>query len=1300
MTLKYFNVKNGLVTGNITLDASNSNVSGNYFIGNISVTSKANLGANANVTITGGSSGQLLATDGSGNLYWAAPAGGGGIGGSNTYVQFNDSGTYGGNANFTFDKSTGVVSASHFSGEAGNLSNIQAANISGAISYATTANSVAGANVTGAVAYATTANSVAGANVSGAVAYATTANSVAGANVSGEVSFAATANSVAGANVSGAVGLATYATTANSVAGANVSGAVAYATTANSVAGANVSGQVANALVAGTVYTAAQPNITSVGTLTSLDVSGGLTVGGNLTVNGTLTSINSTIVEIDDLALVLANDASTGTQANGAGIIINGASANMLYISSTNSFTFSHKISADGGLLSNITGANVTGFVANANVANTAYAVAGANVTGQVGNALVASTVYTAAQPNITSVGTLTDLAVSGISNLGPAGNVIISGGTSGQFLKTDGTGNLTWASASAGSAATITYTPAFKGALLFAAANTAMSAATWTKVSFTTVSYDTTGGALTGTASRFTIPAGVSKIKLKGQVTGSSATDQFITVFYKNGAGIGAATTVDIDSSGQDSSPSFSAVLPVAQSDYFELWAYSTLARDALNVAATWFSIEIVEGSILNTTVSTTIGMSTLSDVDVSTSSPANGQALIWSSASSKWIPSNASNLTSVGTLSNLAVTGNITSGNANLGNLVTANFFSGNGSALTAIAGANVSGAVSFATTANAVAGANVSGQVGNALVAGTVYTAAQPNITSVGTLTSLEVTGNISSGNANLGNLVTANFFSGNGHYLTDILGTQISGEVAYANKANSVAGANVTGQVSNALVAGTVYASAQPNITSTGTLTSVTVSGTSTLGDVGNVKITGGTTGQYLQTDGTGNLSWSTVTSSGGVAGSNTQVIFNDAGAYAGNAGFTFDKANTKLIANNFAVTSTANLGAVGNVIITGGSTGQVLKTDGSGGLSWGTAAGSESTVTSVDNFTGDGTTTDFTLSVTPANKNQTLVNYNGAMQLKAAYSLSGAVITFSEAPANGSLIEVITQMGVTTGAGNLTVRTFSGTGSQTDFSVSSGVNATNILVTENGVLQVPTTDYTVSSGTLSFVVAPASGVNIQVRELGTSISTITPAGSDTQVLFNDAGSFGNSASFTFNKTSKTLTTGSILPATDLTYSLGNSTRRWSNLYLAGNTIHLGNATISVDDTTGAVMMTPAPTVANPSPVAQTVTAPRYVTMVTTGSITTPKVGTSRYYPPANISISSVTASLSTPATDDFVFVITKNGTTVDTYTMSSGTYKLTPTSVTLSVTTTDYLMVNITSGTGASDLRMDLAYTFT
>ncbi len=101
---------------------------------------------------------------------------------------------------------------------------------------------------------------------------------------------------------------------------------------------------------------------------------------------------------------------------------------------------------------------------------------------------------------------------------------------------------------------------------------------------------------------------------------------------------------------------------------------------------------------------------------------------------------------------MSSLTVTANITSGNANLGNLATASYFSGNGIFIYNIAGANVSGNVTsavqshYANIANSVAGANVSGQVGNALVAGTIYTNAQPNITSVGILTGLTSNGTL--------------------------------------------------------------------------------------------------------------------------------------------------------------------------------------------------------------------------------------------------------------------------------------------------------------------------------------------------------------------------------------------------------------------------------------------------------------------------------------------------------------------------------------------------------------------------
>ena len=198
---------------------------------------------------------------------------------------------------------------------------------------------------------------------------------------------------------------------------------------------------------------------------------------------------------------------------------------------------------------------------------------------------------------------------------------------------------------------------------------------------------------------------------------------------------------------------------------------------------------------------------------------------------------------------------------------NTLTVDKIVANGAGLTSIAGANVTGFVpnaNIANTAYSVGGGNVSGQVGNALIAGTVYTNAQPNITSVGTLSSLTVTGNISSGNANLGNLATANFFTGNGSLLTAITGANVTGVVANANYATysgtaySVDGSNVVGQVGNALVAGTVYSSSQPNITSVGTLGNLTVgNATSNVvlkdGNVtatGNLNVTGNISAGYI------------------------------------------------------------------------------------------------------------------------------------------------------------------------------------------------------------------------------------------------------------------------------------------------------------------------------------------------------------------------------------------------------------------------------------------------------------------
>ena len=65
------------------------------------------------------------------------------------------------------------------------------------------------------------------------------------------------------------------------------------------------------------------------------------------------------------------------------------------------------------------------------------------------------------------------------------------------------------------------------------------------------------------------------------------------------------------------------------------------------------------------------------------------------------------------------------------------------------------------------------------------------------------------------------------------------------------------------------------------------------------------------------------------------------------------------------------------------------------------------------------------------------------------------------------------------------------RKYTGDGSTTGFTVTSGQSTASVIVTENGVVQQPTDDYAVSSTTLTFTTAPASGVVINIREVSTS-----------------------------------------------------------------------------------------------------------------------------------------------------------------------------------------------------------------
>lgn len=120
----------------------------------------------------------------------------------------------------------------------------------------------------------------------------------------------------------------------------------------------------------------------------------------------------------------------------------------------------------------------------------------------------------------------------------------------------------------------------------------------------------------------------------------------------------------------------------------------------------------------------------------------------------------------------------------------------------------------------------------------------------------------------------------------------------------------------------------------------------------------------------------------------------------------------------------------------------------------------------------DTFSGNGSSTAFTLTVAPANTSSILVAVTGVLQSPDTYSVSGTTLTFSAAPPSGtSNISVrylgIPASGVTTTAYR-TVTNFTATAGQTSFSVPS-YTVGYIDVYRNGVRLV-STDYTATTGT--------------------------------------------------------------------------------------------------------------------------------------------------------------------------------------------------------------------------------------
>jgi hypothetical protein len=221
--------------------------------------------------------------------------------------------------------------------------------------------------------------------------------------------------------------------------------------------------------------------------------------------------------------------------------------------------------------------------------------------------------------------------------------------------------------------------------------------------------------------------------------------------------------------------------------------------------------------------------------------------------------------------TVTNLSVTGNLNAGDINVSSIA-------NGTSNVDIIGASGNVTTSVAGTANVL----------------------------VVTATGAIVTGTLSSsGNANVGNLGTTGIFS-----------TTLS----TSGNAN-IGNLGVTGTITTTTISGDLLTGAQPNITSTGTLTSLSVSGNANTGNLGTTGVFS-TTVSASGNANLGNLGTSLITATGNITGQN--IITGGIVSAAGNVSGQFFIGNGSQLSGIDATAiqnGNSNVQVIANSIIT-------------------------------------------------------------------------------------------------------------------------------------------------------------------------------------------------------------------------------------------------------------------------------------------------------------------------------------------------------------------------------------------
>jgi hypothetical protein len=283
---------------------------------------------------------------------------------------------------------------------------------------------------------------------------------------------------------------------------------------------------------------------------------------------------------------------------------------------------------------------------------------------------------------------------------------------------------------------------------------------------------------------------------------------------------------------------------------------------------------------------------------------------------------------------------------------------------------------------------------------------------NIANINISGNIATAGNIDAGNVNTtGSVAAAGNISGNNVSVTGTVDAADVSATGNVSGNNVVATGTVEGTTLDITGSATIIGSANiANIVLSGTAISADT-GILDLGSNANVSITGGAEDFILSTDGTGNLIW--------IDGANI------VGAL-GNLTISNTTISTALVDGNITLTptgiGTAIINTTTGLVLPTGNTAQQPDPALTGTIRFNTDAGRlevydgaewDSVAAGVTNqlFTGDDSTLVFALD-RDSTSAAALVMFNGVVQIPGvAYTVTGNLITFAEAPLTSDVIDV-------------------------------------------------------------------------------------------------------------------------------------------------------------------------------------------------------------------------------------------------------------------------------------------------